>query len=74
MSRWYTFEEISVQLGTPIKNIYFYHKRGDGPRVHKFSKHLRVLDITYCDGEKTNLLKNKTARARTVLNKEKNNM
>ena len=44
MSRWYTFEEISDELGIPIKSIYFYHERGDGPRVHKFGKHLRVLD------------------------------
>jgi hypothetical protein len=44
MSRWYTFEEISNELGIPIKSIYFYHERGDGPRVYKFGKHLRVLE------------------------------
>jgi hypothetical protein len=27
--------------------------------------------MTYCGGEKTNLLKNKNAQARTVLSKEK---
>jgi len=45
--RWYTFEEISMQLGIPIKSIYFYHERGDGPRVHKFGKRnlwLKLLD------------------------------
>ena len=61
MPRWYTFEEISAQLGIPIKSIYFYHECGDRPRVHKFGKQLRVLDITYCGSEKTNLSKNKTA-------------
>jgi hypothetical protein len=44
MSRWYTFKEISNELGIPIKSIYFYHERGDGPRVYKFGKHLRVLE------------------------------
>ena len=70
MSRWYTFKEISIQLGIPVKSIYFYHERGDGPRVHKFGRHLRVLDLTYCNGRKTNLLKNKTALAGAALNKE----
>ena len=28
MSHWYTFEVISIQLGVPLKNIYFYHKCG----------------------------------------------
>ncbi len=45
MSRWYTFKEISIQLGIPVKSIYFYHERGDGPSVHKFGRHLRVLDL-----------------------------
>ena len=60
MSRWCTFEEISIQLGIPVKSIYFYHECGDGPRVHKFGKHLRVLKVDYYSGKKTNLLKNKT--------------
>ncbi len=44
MNQWFTFEEISVELGIPLKSIYLYHKRGDGPKVHKFGKHLRVLN------------------------------
>ena len=71
MSRWYTFEEMCVQLGIPIKGFYSFRERGDETRVHKFGKCLQVFDITYCDGEKTNLLKNKAVRARTFLNKEK---
>jgi hypothetical protein len=31
MSRLNTFEEISIQLGIPVKSIYFYHERSDGP-------------------------------------------
>jgi hypothetical protein len=57
MSRWYTFEEISGQLGIPVKSIYFYHERGDGPRVHKFGKHLRVLDVDLLQWQENQLVK-----------------
>ena len=57
MSRWYTFEEISIQLGIPVKSIYFYHERGDGPRVHKFGKHLRVLDLDLLQWQENQLIK-----------------
>jgi hypothetical protein len=42
MKNWYTFEEISEELGIPLKSIYMYHRRGDGPNAHQFGKHLRV--------------------------------
>jgi len=57
MSRWYTFEEISNELAIPIKSIYFYHERGDGPRVYRFGKHLRVLDEDFSQWQESNLLK-----------------
>ena len=57
MSRWYTFEEISDELGIPIKSIYFYHERGDGPRVHKFGKHLRVLETDFLMWQENQLIK-----------------
>ena len=57
MSRWYTFEEISIQLGIPVKSIYFYHERGDGPRVHKFGRHLRVLDADLLQWQENQLVK-----------------
>ena len=57
MSRWYTFEEISDELGISIKSIYFYHERGDGPRVHKFGKHLRVLDVDLLQRQENQLVK-----------------
>jgi predicted DNA-binding transcriptional regulator AlpA len=44
---WYTFESIAKELGIPVKTIYFFHKKGVGPRVHKFGKHLRVLEDDY---------------------------
>lgn len=44
MSIWYSFEAIAKELNIPVKTIYFYHEKGDGPRVHKFGKHLRVSD------------------------------
>lgn len=56
MSLWYTFEEISTQLGIPIKSIYFYHERGDGPRVHKFGKHLRVSEADLLIWQKNQLI------------------
>lgn len=56
MSHWYTFEEISIELGISIKSIYFYHERGDGPRVHKFGKHLRVLEADFLEWQQSQLL------------------
>ena len=57
MSRWYTFKEISKELGIPIKSIYFYHERGDGPRVYKFGKHLRVQETDLLMWQKNQLIK-----------------
>ena len=45
MPRWYTFEEVAIELAIPLKSIYYYHEQGVGPKVHKFGKHLRVADI-----------------------------
>jgi hypothetical protein len=56
MSRWYTFEGIAEELAIPLKTIYFYHERGDGPRVHKFGKHLRVLDEDFLAWKQDQLL------------------
>ena len=57
MSRWYTFEEISNELAIPIKSIYFYHERGDGPRVYRFGKHLRVKEVDFLAWQENQLLK-----------------
>jgi excisionase family DNA binding protein len=56
MFRYYTFEQIAQQLGIPLKTIYFYHKRGVGPRVHKFGKHLRVLESDFIQWQEKQLL------------------
>lgn len=56
MSRWYTFEGIAEELEIPLKTIYFYHERGDGPRVYKFGKHLRVLDEDFLAWKQDQLL------------------
>ena len=47
MARWYSFEEIAHELSIPLKSIYHYHERGDGPRVYKFGKHLRVQESDF---------------------------
>ncbi len=44
VKRWFTFEEIAAELDIPLQSLYFYRRRGDGPKVHKFGKHLRVLE------------------------------
>jgi predicted DNA-binding transcriptional regulator AlpA len=56
MFRYYTFEQIAQQLGIPLKSIYFYHKRGVGPRVHKFGKHLRVLESDFIQWQEKQLI------------------
>ena len=57
MFRYYTFEQISQQLDIPLKTIYFYHKRGVGPRVHKVGKQLRVLESDFIQWQEKQLLK-----------------
>jgi predicted DNA-binding transcriptional regulator AlpA len=57
MFRYYTFEQIADLLGIPLKTIYFYHNRGDGPQVHKFGKHLRVLESDFIQWQEQQLLK-----------------
>ena len=59
MSRWYTFEEIATQLSIPLKSIYHYHESGSGPQVHKFGKHLRVLESDFLNWQEKNLLSEK---------------
>lgn len=53
MARWYTFDDISQELDIPKKTIYLYHERGDGPHVHKFGKHLRVLEVDFYNWQKS---------------------
>lgn len=47
MSTWLTFRDIADELRIPVKSVYLYHQRGDGPPVHKFGKHLRVDPLDY---------------------------
>lgn len=58
MKLWYTFEEISHELGIPLKSIYMYHRRGDGPRVHQFGKHLRVHENELRKWQSNRLIRN----------------
>jgi hypothetical protein len=58
MKVWYTFEEISTELGIPLKSIYMYHRRGDGPRVHRFGKHLRVHQAELAKWHNNKLIRN----------------
>ena len=40
--KWLTLEDISLELGIPIKSIYYYHENGEGPTAYKFGKHIKV--------------------------------
>lgn len=47
MNRYYTFKDLSALLSIPLKTIYYYHKVGQGPKTHKFGKHLRVSETSF---------------------------
>jgi len=47
MNRYYTFKDLSDLLSIPLKSIYYYHKIGQGPKTHKFGKHLRVSETSF---------------------------
>lgn len=41
-SKWLTLEDVSLELGIPLKTVYYYHKLGQGPVAYKFGKHIRI--------------------------------
>lgn len=40
--KWLTLEDISLELGIPLKSITYYHENGEGPTAYKFGSHIRV--------------------------------
>jgi hypothetical protein len=42
--KWFNFQEASSEIGIPLKSFYLYYYRGEGPKVHRFGKHLRILE------------------------------
>ncbi len=57
MKRWFTFEEISEELEIPLQSLYFYRRRGKGPKVYKFGKHYRVLEEDFREWQQNQLVK-----------------
>jgi excisionase family DNA binding protein len=41
LDRLWGVEEVSAYLGVPIKTLYQWKWRGDGPPVRKIGRHLR---------------------------------
>ena len=40
--QWLTLKDISLELGIPLKTVYYYHESGEGPAAYKFGKHIRI--------------------------------
>lgn len=57
MQNFLTFKEMAEILQIPVQSIYLYHYRGEGPTVHKFGKHLRVLEEDFSQWQEKKLLK-----------------
>lgn len=57
MTKWFTFQELADELKIPVKSLYFYHEKGEGPKVHKFGKHLRVLESDFISWRRLHLHK-----------------
>jgi excisionase family DNA binding protein len=41
MDRLWTVEDVSAYLGVPVKTLYQWKWRGEGPPVRKIGRHLR---------------------------------
>jgi excisionase family DNA binding protein len=41
LERLWTVEEVSAYLGVPVKTLYQWKWRGEGPPVRKIGRHLR---------------------------------
>ena len=41
IGRLWTVEDVSAYLGVPVKTLYQWKWRGEGPPVHKIGRHLR---------------------------------
>ena len=39
---WMSLESIAEELGMPIRTIYSWRSRGEGPRGYRLGKHIRV--------------------------------
>lgn len=44
MRRWMTYEQVAKEIQIPLKSLYLYHYRGEGPKTSRFGRHLRVLE------------------------------
>ncbi len=44
MRKWLKFDEIATEINVPLKSLYLYHYRGEGPKTSRFGRHLRVLE------------------------------
>ena len=39
---WLTLESIAEELGVPLRTVYAWRVRGQGPRGYRFGRHVRV--------------------------------
>ncbi|ASR34378.1 excisionase [Prauserella marina] len=54
MHRLWTVEDVSDYLGVPVKTLYQWKWRGEGPPVRKIGRHLRYdpdAVMRWVDGE-----------------------
>lgn len=57
MRKWLTFTDVAEELGIPVKSLYLYHYRGDGPLVHRYGRHLRILESDLLKWHEENVIK-----------------
>ena len=38
---WLTIDELSAEIRVPVSTIYGWRSRGEGPRGHKWGRHVR---------------------------------
>ena len=44
-TEWQSAEELAEELAVPLRTIYVWRSRGQGPRAHKIGRHLRYRRV-----------------------------
>lgn len=41
ITEWLSIDQLSAEIQVPVSTIYQWRSRGEGPRAHKFGRHVR---------------------------------
>lgn len=60
--QWMKIDDIALELGIPVKTIYFYYKNGKAPKSYRFGKHIRFKREDFESWTASNVLEMKSRK------------